>query len=86
MSGFGQPPAPLNRALAWLLSFEGSLMRRISLPVGVGLICRARRADAQEPAVDSGSGSGYDAAAGEGTESGQEPVEDAGPGSAEPGP
>jgi len=43
MSGFGLPPAPLNRALASLLSFEGSLMRHVSLPMGVGFICRARR-------------------------------------------
>ena len=43
MSGFFAPPGPLNRALAGLLSFEGSLMRIGSLPFGVGLIVRARR-------------------------------------------
>jgi len=42
MSGFFVPPRPLNRALAGLLSFEGSLMRIGSLPFGVGLIVRAR--------------------------------------------
>ena len=45
MSGFGLPPAPLNKLLAGLLSFEGSLMQNMSLPMGVGFICRARRAD-----------------------------------------
>jgi SAM-dependent methyltransferase len=43
MSGFGLPPRPLNRALAGLLSLEGSLMRRMNLPMGVGFICRARK-------------------------------------------
>jgi SAM-dependent methyltransferase len=45
MSGFGVPPAPLNSALAGLLSLEGSIMRRIDLPMGVGFICRARRTE-----------------------------------------
>ena len=44
MSGFFVPPGPVNRALAGLLSLEGSLMRRWDLPMGVGFICRARRA------------------------------------------
>ncbi len=43
MTGFGLPPAPLNRALAGVLALEGALMRRFDLPVGVGLVCRARR-------------------------------------------
>lgn len=43
MSGFFVPPGPGNRALAGLLSLEGSLMRRWNLPMGVGFICRARR-------------------------------------------
>ena len=49
MSGFGLPPRPLNRALAGLLALEGSLMRRICLPVGVGFICRARRDGGRAP-------------------------------------
>jgi SAM-dependent methyltransferase len=42
MSGFFVPPWPVNRALAAILSLEGSLMRIGSLPFGVGLILRAR--------------------------------------------
>ena len=43
MTGFGLPPGPVNRLLAGLLSLEGSLMRHVNLPMGVGFICRARR-------------------------------------------
>ena len=43
MSGFGMPPRPLNRALAGLLSLEGSFLEHLDLPMGVGLICRATR-------------------------------------------
>ena len=43
MSGFGMPPRPLNRALARLLSVEGSFLEHMDLPMGVGLICRAAR-------------------------------------------
>jgi SAM-dependent methyltransferase len=43
MSGFGMPPGPINRALAALLSLEGSFLRRMDLPMGVGLLCRAVR-------------------------------------------
>jgi SAM-dependent methyltransferase len=43
MSGFGMPPGPINRALAALLGLEGSLLARMNLPMGVGLICRATR-------------------------------------------
>jgi SAM-dependent methyltransferase len=43
MSGFAIPPAPINRALAALLSLEGSFLRRADLPMGVGLLCRAAR-------------------------------------------
>ena len=43
MSGFGMPPGPVNRALAALLGFEGTLLSRMDLPMGVGLICRASR-------------------------------------------
>jgi hypothetical protein len=46
MSGFGVPPAPINRALAGLLGLEGALLRRGNLPMGVGLLCRAVRAEA----------------------------------------
>ena len=51
MSGFAVPPRPINRALAGLLSAEGSLLSRVNLPMGVGLICRATR-----PAGDAASG------------------------------
>jgi SAM-dependent methyltransferase len=43
MSGFGMPPGPINRALARLLALEGSFLRRMDLPMGVGLLCRAIR-------------------------------------------
>ena len=43
MSGFGMPPGPINRALARLLALEGSFLRRMDLPMGVGLLCRATR-------------------------------------------
>lgn len=43
MSGFFIPPFGLNRALEGLLSLEGTLMSFGNLPVGVGLLCRARR-------------------------------------------
>lgn len=46
MSGFFVPPWPVNKTLAGLLSFEGSLMRRWNLPMGVGFICRGHRGDA----------------------------------------
>lgn len=58
MSGFGLPPAPLNRALAALLSFEGSLMKRMNLPMGVGFICRARRDHAGTVRAAHWSGAG----------------------------
>ena len=48
MTGFGLPPGPVNRLLAGLLSFEGSLLRHVDLPMGVGFICRARRNDTRE--------------------------------------
>ena len=43
MSGFFIPPLGFNRVLEWLLASEGSLMSWGNLPVGVGLLCRARR-------------------------------------------
>ncbi len=43
MSGFGMPPGPVNRALAALLGLEGTILGRMNLPMGVGLICRATR-------------------------------------------
>ena len=43
MSGFAMPPGPINRALARLLALEGSFLRRMDLPMGVGLLCRAMR-------------------------------------------
>jgi SAM-dependent methyltransferase len=45
MSGFFIPPLGTNRALEELLAFEGSLMSLGNLPMGVGLLCRARRAE-----------------------------------------
>lgn len=56
MSGFGMPPGPINRALAALLAWEGSLLTRTNLPMGVGLICRAARdPNDREPTRVSGS-------------------------------
>lgn len=52
MSGFFVPPGPVNRALAGVLSLEGSLMRRWNLPMGVGFICRARRPIADRNSAD----------------------------------
>ena len=49
MSGFFVPPWPVNQMLAGLLSLEGSLMRIGDLPMGVGLIVRARRSDEAPP-------------------------------------
>ncbi len=48
MSGFAIPPRPINRALAGLLALEGSFLRRMDLPMGVGLLCRATRPRASQ--------------------------------------
>jgi SAM-dependent methyltransferase len=45
MSGFFIPPLGANRLLEELLAFEGTLMSLGNLPAGVGLLCRARRAE-----------------------------------------
>ena len=37
------PSAPVNRALAWLFSSEARLLAHADLPVGVSLLCVARR-------------------------------------------
>jgi SAM-dependent methyltransferase len=58
MSGFGLPPAPVNRALAGLLSLEGTLMQRFDLPMGVGFICRARKAPELPRGSAGGGGAG----------------------------
>ena len=55
MSGFFIPPLGCNRVLEWLLAFEGSLMSLGNLPVGVGLLCRARRKPASHVAPDAGA-------------------------------
>jgi len=56
MSGFGMPPGPINRALAALLSWEGSLLTRMNLPMGVGLICRAARDSNGRESTGAGEG------------------------------
>lgn len=49
-----QMPSFLNKSLLSLLGLEGSLVRRVNLPFGVGLICVARKSCAMSPNVQGG--------------------------------
>ena len=60
MSGFFIPPFGVNRMLEGLLSLEGRLMAFGNLPMGVGLLCRARKDDARGAATSSGNPRGTD--------------------------